>query len=231
MSLFYSILVFTIDLKTGHLLGASPKAQFYGQLIGSLFSAFLATGKDKHISNFVPWFANWTPPSGAYRLYTIVYQIPGPEFPVPTAHVWLDMSRLVNGQPLPAHVTEFVLAFSLLFAVFVLLKELDEHRKDEGWRRYIPQGIAFAIGMYNPPNFTLARVIGGFLGHAWNKYCDAQQESSSRRVESKLDAFFSRYRRAVGKVLIIIVASGFVLGEGTFSIVNMVLRAFNVPHY
>lgn len=33
------------DLKTGHLLGASPKAQFYGQLIGatcgSVLSAFI----------------------------------------------------------------------------------------------------------------------------------------------------------------------------------------------
>lgn len=32
------------DLKTGQLLGASPKAQFYGQMIGSLASAFIASG-------------------------------------------------------------------------------------------------------------------------------------------------------------------------------------------
>lgn len=33
------------DLKTGHLLGASPKAQFWGQMIGAtvgaVFSAFI----------------------------------------------------------------------------------------------------------------------------------------------------------------------------------------------
>jgi OPT family oligopeptide transporter len=34
------------DLKTGHLLKASPKAQFYGQMIGSFASAFIATGKN-----------------------------------------------------------------------------------------------------------------------------------------------------------------------------------------
>lgn len=34
------------DLKTGYLLGASPKAQFYGQMIGSFVSAFIATGKE-----------------------------------------------------------------------------------------------------------------------------------------------------------------------------------------
>ncbi|RCI05758.1 hypothetical protein CU098_001285, partial [Rhizopus stolonifer] len=53
------------DLKTGHLLKASPKAQFYGQMIGSFASVFIA--------------------SGAYMLYRTVYSIPGPEFPVPTA--------------------------------------------------------------------------------------------------------------------------------------------------
>lgn len=30
------------DLKTGHLLKASPKAQFIGQLIGSLVSVFVS---------------------------------------------------------------------------------------------------------------------------------------------------------------------------------------------
>jgi len=32
------------DLKTGHLLGASPRAQFYGQLVGSLASVFVSSG-------------------------------------------------------------------------------------------------------------------------------------------------------------------------------------------
>ena len=55
------------DLKTGHLLGASPKVQFYGQLIGSLWSAIIS--------------------AGIYKLYTLVYEIPGPLFQIPTAQV------------------------------------------------------------------------------------------------------------------------------------------------
>lgn len=55
------------DLKTGHLLKASPRAQFYGQLIGSFFSIFFAVA--------------------AYLMYTSVYEVPGPQFPVPTAEV------------------------------------------------------------------------------------------------------------------------------------------------
>ena len=55
------------DLKTGHLIHASPRAQFYAQMIGSLFSAFIA--------------------AGVYKLYKSVYEIPGPQFPVPAAQV------------------------------------------------------------------------------------------------------------------------------------------------
>lgn len=55
------------DLKTGHLLGASPRAQFYGQLIGSIWSAIIS--------------------AGIYKLYTHVYEIPGALFQIPTAQV------------------------------------------------------------------------------------------------------------------------------------------------
>ncbi|ORZ25608.1 OPT oligopeptide transporter protein-domain-containing protein [Absidia repens] len=198
------------DLKTGHLLRASPKAQFYGQLIGSLFSVFVA--------------------SGAYILYRTVYTIPGPEFPVPTAQVWLDMSRLVNGQPLPPHVTEFVIGFAILFGCIVIIQETSTSaQRSSGWRKYLPQGMAFSIGMYNPPSFTLARVIGGLMTYYWHQYCDkAQEEDPEDAGTWWLDPV---YRYKVGKVLIIIIGSGFVLGEGTFALVNMVMHACNVPHF
>lgn len=67
------------DLKTGHLLHASPRAQFYGQLIGSSVS--------------IPVTAT------AYNLYTRAYTIPGPEFPAPTAYVWLSLARLLRRSP------------------------------------------------------------------------------------------------------------------------------------
>ncbi len=57
------------DLKTGHLIGASPRAQFFGQLLGSALSIFVTTT--------------------AYSLYTQAYTIPGREFPAPSAHVRL----------------------------------------------------------------------------------------------------------------------------------------------
>jgi uncharacterized oligopeptide transporter (OPT) family protein len=43
------------DLKTGSLLKASPRSQFYGQMIGSLASVFVSVG--------------------AYKLYSTVYEV------------------------------------------------------------------------------------------------------------------------------------------------------------
>lgn len=134
------------------------------------------------------------------------------------------MSRLVNGHPLPPHVSEFVYGFAILFTVFVLIKELYQKPK---WVKYIPQGIAFAIGMYNPPNFTLARVIGGLIVYYWTKFC---HQRPGKPEYQGTRAWIEPYRVVGGSVFIVVVASGFVLGEGTFAIVNMTMRAFNVPH-
>ncbi|KAJ2724821.1 OPT super [Coemansia sp. Benny D115] len=125
------------DLKTGHLLNASPRAQFAGQMIGSVFSVFVT--------------------AGAYLLYNRVYPIPGPEFPAPTAQVWLDMARLVNGHPLPPHVWPFIIGFSLLFIALPIAgvfinSTTKEFIKFGPWtikssvlQRWWPSGIAFAI--------------------------------------------------------------------------------------
>lgn len=64
------------DLKTGHLIHASPRAQFYGQLIGSSLSILVS--------------------ASAYTLYQKAYSIPGPSFPAPTAYVWLSVARLLR---------------------------------------------------------------------------------------------------------------------------------------
>ncbi|TQV91347.1 oligonucleotide transporter [Cordyceps javanica] len=129
------------DLKTGHLLGASPKAQFWGQMIGATAGAVL--------SAFI------------YRLYTRVYEIPGDLFQVPTA-------TLAVGNP---------------------------------WRPWIPGG------MYNVPSFTLARAAGGIMAWVW---LHVMKRSSTP---------------------LIILASGFILGEGFLSIVNLIMEALSVPHF
>ncbi|KAI7830636.1 OPT oligopeptide transporter protein-domain-containing protein [Gamsiella multidivaricata] len=197
------------DLKTGHLLGASPRAQFYGQLIGSIASVFISTG--------------------VFKLYSSAYELPGPQFAVPTAKVWLDLARLVNGHSLPYNTSPFIWGFAAFFAVLTLISVIFSDvaflrsRSRNGsvrgrprWVGWIPSGIAFAIGMYNLPNFTLARFAGGVVSLWWDWHC--------RKYASHPTARFAK----LGRVFLIIVASGFVLGEGTFSILNLILKTAGV---
>ncbi|KAI9235859.1 MAG: OPT oligopeptide transporter protein-domain-containing protein [Podila humilis] len=190
------------DLKTGHLMGASPKAQFWGQLIGSLASVFISTG--------------------VYKLYSAAYELPGDVFQVPTAHVWLDLARLVNGHSLPDYTVPFILGFAALFAGLTLLTTVYSDvavlrgSSKPKWLKYVPSGIAFAIGIYNLPNFTLARFAGGVVSVWWDKHCQKYGKDPS-----------AKYAR-LGRVFLIIIASGFVLGEGTLSIVNLFLKTFGV---
>lgn len=143
------------DLKTGHLLGASPKAQFYGQIIGSLVGAILSTA--------------------VYKLYVNVYDVPGPIFQTPTAYLWIFTARLVTGQGLPPMAWKASLIAGCIFVAATILRTIAASsmaRKRGGglasWRDFIPGGIAVAVGMFNVPSFTLARAIGGLIAWWWN---------------------------------------------------------------
>ncbi|KAK4166198.1 putative oligopeptide transporter [Cladorrhinum sp. PSN259] len=172
------------DLKTGHLLGAAPKAQFWGQVIGATVGAV--------VSAFI------------YQLYTAVYTIPGDLFQVPTGYVWIFTARLVTGKGLPPMAKEWAFSFAALFAVTTALRISQANNKR--WQSLIPGGIAVAVGMYNVPSFTLARTIGGLLSWWWR--------SRMRWEDTPL----------------IVLASGFILGEGFLSIVNLLMESAGVPH-
>ncbi|KAK9823302.1 hypothetical protein WJX72_001775 [[Myrmecia] bisecta] len=144
------------DFKTAHLLGVCPRAQFFAMLIGSFASVFVSVA--------------------AYMLYTSAWVVPGPEFPAPTAQIWLDMAELVNGGELPPH--------SLL-----------------------PSGIGFAVGMYVSPKWTIPRVIGSLIEQAWLIWWPRNHRS-----------------------LMVVVASGLVLGEGTASILSAIVKAVTAAH-
>ncbi|KAH0431701.1 oligonucleotide transporter [Colletotrichum camelliae] len=172
------------DLKTGHLLGAAPNAQFWGQVIGATAGAVVS--------------------ALVYQLYTAVYTIPGDLFQVPTGYVWIFTARLVTGKGLPPKAREWAVAFAIIFAVTTIIRTTATCKV---WRSFVPGGIAVAVGMYNVPSFTLARTVGGLLSWYW----------ISRRGQSSTP--------------LIVLASGFILGEGFLSIVNLVLQSLGVPHY
>ncbi|KAH7884304.1 OPT oligopeptide transporter protein-domain-containing protein [Phlebopus sp. FC_14] len=177
------------DLKTGHLIRASPRAQFYGQLIGSLLSIIVSTT--------------------AYTLYQKAYTIPGPSFPAPTAYVWLSLARLLRDGQLPEKSNTFMLLFAVLFGLVASLK-VTAVRQQHPYAKWIPSGVAFAIGFLNTPSFSLARLIGGVIEFLYHRRY--QRSGSGGGADIRL----------------IVVASGFVLGEGVVSVVSLVLRTWGV---
>ena len=178
------------DLKAGHLIGASPKAQFYGQIIGSVVGAVVS--------------------AAVYKLYVSVYSVPGEMFQVPTAYVWIFTARLVTGQGLPPMASQYALGAGVIFVALTSLRIYLSEQDVASWLRslhpYVPGGIAVAVGMYNTPNFTLARTVGGLINWWWVR--------RSREGETK----------------VIVLASGLILGEGVVSIVNLGLASLGVPH-
>ncbi|KAK4209527.1 putative oligopeptide transporter [Rhypophila decipiens] len=172
------------DLKTGHLLGAAPSAQFWGQVIGATVGAV--------VSAFI------------YKLYTAVYTVPGDLFQVPTGYVWIFTARLVTGEGLPPLAREWAMGFATLFAITTVVRIY--FGGDKRLQAMIPGGIAVAVGMYNVPSFTLARTIGGLLSWWWVTY------------------------KGWRDTPLIVLASGFILGEGFLSIVNLIMQSVGVPH-
>jgi uncharacterized oligopeptide transporter (OPT) family protein len=98
-----------------------------------------------------------------------------------------------------------MLAFSVLFGILAGTKSLAARRQH--WiATWIPSGVAFAIGFLNTPSFSIARLIGGVLEYYYRK--KVAKDSQDIRL--------------------IVIASGFVLGEGVVSIMTLVLQISGV---
>ncbi|KAF8856692.1 hypothetical protein BDZ45DRAFT_745163 [Acephala macrosclerotiorum] len=121
---------------------------------------------------------------GFYRLYTSVYTIPG------------DLDATLCWE------------FSVVtFVAFVVIAVIKIRYAQTWWANIIPGGVAFAMGMYNIPAFTLTRAIGGVA--RW---------------------YFTTHFR-INESQPLILASGMILGEGVMSIFTLALAAFRVPHF
>ena len=111
---------------------------------------------------------------------------------------------LGDGQ-LPENSAVFMAVFSVIFGLFSALKIYAVNR-NLWFSKWIPSGVAFAIGFLNTPSFSIARLIGGIIEYVYR----------------------TKYAKDQGDVRLIIIASGFVLGEGVMSIVSLILRIFEI---
>lgn len=98
-----------------------------------------------------------------------------------------------------------MISFSIVFAFIAAVKAYAT-RREISHAKWIPSGVAFAIGFLNTPSFSLARLIGGVIEYV----------------------YYRRVGRDHGGIRLIIIASGFVLGEGVVSVVSLVFRTFGI---
>lgn len=154
------------DLKTGHLLGASPRHQFKAQLIG------IAAG----IVFCVP----------IYKLFDTAYDIGGDEkLPAPAAHAWRAVAELlsVGLDALPPHASAAV-AGGLAFGVAVPVLR----RFVPAVRPVLPSALATGIAFIVPAFYSVTMFAGSLALVAWRKASPEQCAKLSFAVASGLVA-------------------------------------------
>lgn len=100
-----------------------------------------------------------------------------------------------------------MLSFAILFAGISVFK-MQASRHGLWYTTWIPSGVAFAIGFLNTPSFSLARLMGGMIEYIYHRRLASQGKDDDIRL--------------------IVVASGFVLGEGVMSVVCLFLRTYGI---
>jgi uncharacterized oligopeptide transporter (OPT) family protein len=116
---------------------------------------------------------------------------------------------LVGDGSLPEKSGVFMIAFAVFFGLVSASKFYAAHR-NLWWVKYIPSGVAFAIGFLNTPSFSLARLIGGIMEYIFRTRISAKRKDGGSDIR------------------LIVIASGFVLGEGVTSVISLVLRTCGV---
>jgi len=154
------------DLKTGYMLGASPRQQFKAQLMGIPFGILCA----------VPIF----------MLFDHVYEIGGEEIPAPAAHAWRAVAELL-AQGLDALPPMATYAVAGGFLLGILLPVIRKFSPDK-IKPYVPSTLAIGIAFIVPAYYSVAMFIGSMILVVWQKVNKKQALALSFAVASGLVA-------------------------------------------
>jgi uncharacterized oligopeptide transporter (OPT) family protein len=117
-----------------------------------------------------------------------------------------------------------MLVFALFFGFISFLKTYSRTSQSTSrwarYTRYLPSGVAFAIGFLNTPAFSIARLLGGILSLWYHRRLASRERVQNRERGTQSSG--------ASDIKLIVIASGFVLGEGVVSVVGLVLRTFGV---
>jgi OPT family oligopeptide transporter len=151
------------DLKTGHILGASPRGQLIAQGVGTFFGIFAS------VFGFV-LFAE------AYPCILQDPETPGYSCPfaMPSVYAWYGLALgLTTGfkEALPPGSLWSVLAGALLAIILTLMK----YHLPEKYSKYVPNAVALGIGFLTPSIIpqSIMFFLGALIALAWDKFSPA----------------------------------------------------------
>ncbi len=152
------------DLRTGHMLQASPRKQFLAQLCGICAGIVFA----------VP----------AYHLLTSAYEIGGEKLPAPAALAWKAMAELLVGGPsaLPEHSVTAVVIACIVGVALSLLRTIDSIKE------YVPSGLAMGIAFIIQAYYSLVMLFGLVVWLVWKRVSPTSAENYTFAVASGLIA-------------------------------------------
>ncbi|KAI0364271.1 OPT oligopeptide transporter [Pilatotrama ljubarskyi] len=148
------------DLKTTHLLGASPRVQLYAQCFGALVSIFLSAGMYIVFVKAYPCINTLSNTTCA--------------FPAPDVGAWRAVSVAVSAPSLPIPRSSAITALCLgaLSIVSTLVKYRFVRPEKRAWfPNWNAVGIAFILGPLC--TYPMAMLFGSLIALVWRKYWPA----------------------------------------------------------
>jgi len=135
------------DLKAGYMLKVSIRRQVITQLIGVIVGVFAA--------------------AGTYRVLTMVYEIPGQEFPGPAVFAWYKMAEImaVGLSALPAGALWGAAAGAIMGIFLPLLGRF----APKSIVKWLPSPVAFGIAFMVPAHYSIGMFLGALLTQIYNK--------------------------------------------------------------
>ncbi|CAO3646889.1 unnamed protein product [Mucor hiemalis] len=145
------------DLKTGQLVGASPKSQFLAQLVASFFAIAIAVGLFILFADAYPCIIDGK------------IEVKDCEFGLVAVTAWQKVTELLTGQaaPLSKGSTIATIIAAVCAVVFPLVRHF---LVPEKYHRFFPSVSAIGITMINPqPEVPFSMFLGWAGGKVWKK--------------------------------------------------------------
>ncbi|KAJ3106258.1 hypothetical protein HDU97_006709 [Phlyctochytrium planicorne] len=162
------------DLKTGYLLNATPKSQFYAQIFGAAISVVIS----------VPLFVVFTK---AYPCILYPDDYEKCDFDAPSVSAWAAVATVLTGNttPIPRSAGIAAIIFSIISIITVIVKRFTP----EKYRIFVPNMNAVGIAFVLPSTvYGTAMIMGATLAHIWRKKFPSNFEMFAYAVAAGLTA-------------------------------------------